>query len=488
MPNVEEVFTRQSVPVLTFVEPKEFSHLVVNLRTPGRGVVVEGPSGIGKTSAIQSAIEKLNLGGKVTKLSARVQEDVEYIEILPEMQNPGFVIVDDIHKLPNSSKARLADFMKILADRGDKETKIILIGINSAGKNLVDFAPDLVNRIDILRMENNPDEKVLQLLEKGEKALNISINIKEDIIKNAQGSFYIAQMMAYELCIKADILETQDTHKALSVSLESVKADVYERLSSVFRTRCEEFCRGTKFRPSGRAPYLHMLHWLATQNEWALDLRSAMRQHPEMRGSVGQVIDKGFLSALIDGDEEISSVIHFDKNNSMISVEDPQFVFYIRNIPWRAFSREIGFSNVDFQYKYDFALSFSGEDRVIAEKIFLRLQENEFEVFYDFNEQHRILAEDVEGYLRPIYDSDSRFVICILGKDYPRRAWTKFESSIFRDRFDQNAVIPVMLSSNPPGVFDEVSNRGNFSIDPSQELDPQIDRFVQLLIQKIEES
>ena len=47
---LEDVFKLSGVPEVTFVEPVEFSRLVVALRTKGRGVVIEGPSGIGKTN------------------------------------------------------------------------------------------------------------------------------------------------------------------------------------------------------------------------------------------------------------------------------------------------------------------------------------------------------------------------------------------------------------------------------------------------------
>lgn len=61
MPKLEEVFKIGGVPTHTFVAPLEYSQLVVALRTPGRGVVVEGPSGIGKTTAVSRAIQELGL-------------------------------------------------------------------------------------------------------------------------------------------------------------------------------------------------------------------------------------------------------------------------------------------------------------------------------------------------------------------------------------------------------------------------------------------
>ena len=46
---LEDVFKTSGTPTYTFVRPVEYTKLIVALRTKGRGLVVEGPSGIGKT-------------------------------------------------------------------------------------------------------------------------------------------------------------------------------------------------------------------------------------------------------------------------------------------------------------------------------------------------------------------------------------------------------------------------------------------------------
>ena len=76
--------------------------------------------------------------------------------------------------------------------------------------------------------------------------------------------------------------------------------------------------------------------------------------------------------------------------------KDPKFVYFLRNIIWHKFAREIGFKAeaLEFKSQYDFALSFSGSDRIIAEKIRNLLVENEVQVFYDKDEEHRILAKN----------------------------------------------------------------------------------------------
>lgn len=484
-PLLEEVFKTSGVPTYTFVEPAEYTRLLVSLRTPGRGVVIEGPSGIGKTSAVETALKKLGITQGITKLSARRVKDVEYIEALPSLGDVGLVMIDDFHKLSDHTRSALADYMKTLADEESTGTKVVIVGINKAGASLISFAEDLVNRIDIIPFESNADERVRQVIEQGSDALNITINVVDDMVLAAQGSFYIAQMLAREVCQRSTVLERQEARRAVEVSFQSVKADVWDRLSTSFRARCEKFCRGTKIRKEGRAPYLHILRWLAESNEWTLSLRDAMRQHAGMRVSVGQVVDKGYLQSLMDSDEDLSKVIHFDVKSEQVTVEDPQFIFFIRNIPWKQFAADLGFIGVEFASRYDFALSFAGEDRAAAEEFNRQLLEAQVEVFYDKNEQHRILASDVEEYLRPIYQSEAQIVIVLLSEMYPKKIWTKFESDQFKGRLKDGAVVPVWFSNTTAGMFDESRRFGGLTFDVGKPVAEEVERLVVVLLKKL---
>ncbi|MGI6300528.1 MAG: TIR domain-containing protein [Verrucomicrobiota bacterium] len=487
-PQLEEVFKVSGIPTYTFVEPKKYPYLLSNLRTPGRCLVVEGPSGIGKTTAVEKALAAVGLSENVTKLSARRQEDLEYIEILPEMPGVGIVLVDDYHKLPVLTKSKLADYLKVLADAEDEKTKIIVLGINQAGDSLIEFAPDLVNRIDVIRFETEPDEKVSGLLERGAQTLNAKLNVFDEIVAAASGSFYLAQMLGREICLNARIFQHEDEEQNTDVSFAAVSANVWDRLSTSFRKRTEHFCQGTKLRKEGRAPYLQILNWLATGESWTLDLRDAIRRNPSHRGSVAQVVDKGFLRDLVEGDKDIRAVLHYDDFSKQLTVEDPQYLFFLRGVPWRQFARDIGFLSVTFKRRYDFALSFAGADRSVAEALFGMLAENELEVFYDKNEQHRILAEDVEEYLRPIYQSEAQFVLVLIGPEYPKRIWTKFESDAFKERFADGAVIPIWFSDASPSMFDETRKHGGLDFDRSGDRDEQIREISKTLLAKVAES
>jgi len=97
---LEDVFKKSGIPTYTFVKPNEYNRIFIALRTKGRGVIVEGPSGIGKTTTIQKVIDELQLNKKVLKLSARKKDDLELIKLIPGSKDNGTIIIDDFHVLP----------------------------------------------------------------------------------------------------------------------------------------------------------------------------------------------------------------------------------------------------------------------------------------------------------------------------------------------------------------------------------------------------
>jgi len=115
------------------------------------------------------------------------------------------------------------------------------------------------------------------------------------------------------------------------------------------------------------------------------------------------------------------------------------------------------------------------------------LQEAESEVFYDKNEQHRLLAVDIEEYLRPIYQSEARFVIALLSQSYPKKIWTKIESEQFKERFKTGDVVPLWFSDAPAGMFDESRRVGGLTIDVSLPIDQEVERITRILLQKLAE-
>lgn len=483
--NVEEVFVKSGEPQVTYVEPEEYGALLVAIRTKGMGVVIEGPSGIGKTTAVHKVLTNLKMEYRI--LSARKGADLNDIKNISEGEFSGIVIIDDFHRLPDEIRKKMSNVMKYLADEGDNDKKIIIIGINKVGDSLVHFSPDLNNRITTIKFEVNSPEKIKELIEKGEKALNIELSNKNKIIELAQGSFHIAQIICQKICIENQIYQTQEKYETINYSIDKIVNKLYDEFSRSYFKIVSGFATGPGLRREGRAPYLHILKWLAESKEWSINLKSEIYKHPEQKASVSQIIDKGYLKDFINKNDKISESIHFEEITSILSVEDPKLIFYLKGIDWENFAQDIGYVQLVSSPKYDFALSFTGQKREIAEKLFNITSEAELSVFYDKNEQHSILSENVEEYLEKIYKTEAMFVIPLLSQDYPTNIWTRFESKAFRERFGENAVIPVWFKENPQGIFEESRKYGGFELDEKNGIDEQLKNFADILKKKLEE-
>lgn len=455
------------------------------MRSKGRGVVIEGPSGIGKTTCVLQVLENLGNRNDIRIFSGRKKKDLAEIEAIIDAECFGTVIIDDFHKLNATLKKDLSDLLKILADDEDENSKLVLVGINKTGKSLIEYSTDLRNRVDIIKFESNPDEKIEELLEKGECHLKVKLNVKDEIVRDSQGSFHLAQMLAHKACLESNILEECDTFKATTISFESLREIILDDLAISFSDITINFCKGQRVKKGSRAPYLHALYWLSKSDDMSINLESSLIEYPQHKNSVGQIITKGHLKEHYDSDVRYSEVIFYNEDTTELSIEDPKYFYFIKHLVWSKVAKKIGFHTVEFSSEYDYALSFSGMERDVAEYIYNKLTENEISVFYDINEQARILSKNVEEYLAPIYRSGSRFVVPILTQNYPSRIWCKFEADNFKERFGEQCVIPLWYSDSPPGMFDLSSGKGGFTFNPNEDKNSQLDKFVTLLIDKI---
>ena len=132
--------------------------------------------------------EQLEIQSRFQNLSARKPEDVDYIQALPELDAFGVVVVDDFHVLPPEVQSALADLLKRLADQETEHSKLVIVGINRAGDSLVRHAPDLSNRIDVIKFEVEPRNKIEELIHLGEEALNIDLEAGHQVVEAARGA------------------------------------------------------------------------------------------------------------------------------------------------------------------------------------------------------------------------------------------------------------------------------------------------------------
>ena len=78
-------------------------------------------------------------------------------------------------------------------------------------------------------------------------------------------------------------------------------------------------------------------------------------------------------------------------------------------------------------------------------------------------------------------------MIVLLSKDYPKKIWTKFESEHFKQRFGENAIIPIWFSDTDTSLFDESRKYGGLTFNVNGNLEDEAENIVATIAKKLEE-
>ena len=74
-------------------------------------------------------------------------------------------------------------------------------------------------------------------------------------------------------------------------------------------------------------------------------------------------------------------------------------------------------------FDYDVVISFSGQQREVAEEINETLKQAGLVTFYDYDHEHELLSEDLSIALQRIYFSRSRYAVTVLSRHFVESRW-----------------------------------------------------------------
>lgn len=324
-----EVFKQTGVPTLTFVEPEEFFRFRMALRQPGLGIVLEGPSGVGKTTLLRRAVaQDAGRLGDVTIFSARVPAD------LPKIRNllgghTGLVAVDDFQRLPVDLQDRLADYVKTLADDDTSSGKLIVVGIPGTARELIELGYDVATRIKVFRLGRVRESLLLQMVEKGEVALNITFDRRAEIVMAAAGSLLTAQMLCSTLAMMAGIEQTTPDRITVRTDIERARVEVTEELHLKYQRAVSKF---VALDGPSEVSCAELLLALSETADGVLPLDQFTRDRPELRSAIGRVFVDGLPTGLTGKHDEIATHLCYDPRGRRLVADDPQFIFYLRQL------------------------------------------------------------------------------------------------------------------------------------------------------------
>ncbi|GIE92741.1 HEAT repeat domain-containing protein [Paractinoplanes rishiriensis] len=355
---IDSVFRRNGPPVHTFVEPPDYDLLRMALRQPGLGIVIEGPTGIGKTSLVHACLEELrDEGYRVEELSARdPRHRPRLLEILGG-DHDGTVAVDDFHRLPAELRGRVADYLKLLADRGDEDRKLLIVGIPDTGRNLVRFGHDLGTRIQIFQLPKVDDDLVLQMIRRGEKALNVTFEQAGQIVRQAAGSLNVAQILCLHIAQLSRIDRTAEQHMVITDGIDRAMQYLDRALHATYQDVVHLFCRldGDKRRTCVDL----LLRLAGTDGVLALD--DVQREDPavarDIRTAILEPFPNGFEGPVGD---VLRQHLFLDPHSRQLVVENPLLLFYLRQRERTALVRATG--KRDEAPRSQIFISYSHED------------------------------------------------------------------------------------------------------------------------------
>lgn len=348
-----EIFRTNGPPDITFIKPVQFDDIVRELRVMGRGLIVEGPSKIGKSTAVKKALEAWGIAPKefdgklmtpADPVHSVVAEFEEIVDALATGQFTGHLLIDDFHYLRESHQRKLALRMKSLADQARPVAKVTIVGINPVGSSLSELVPDLAGRYRILQMGRQPDVKIAELIAAGEAAAGIRFNRRDEIINEADGSFYIAQLFCDRLLAKAEAEHLAGPELDLRPAdvIEAIRDDFHGRFYSLLR----DFAAHDR-RPPPRGAGIALLWLLSRSARGDLSIQEAIYRYPQVEAHFEWLRQSNLLS-FFNNHPEAKSLLYYNRAAGTLSIEDPQLKFFLRRLNWADLGAASGHANLQF--------------------------------------------------------------------------------------------------------------------------------------------
>jgi hypothetical protein len=441
-----DIYVTEGLPYLTYVNPPNYHEILVDVKKKGKPVVIEGPSGTGKTSTIMQILSEIKNEVEFTYLSARKRDDV--VTILKLINDPkgGNYVIDDFHRLVDTFKVSLSNIAKIAADEGSDSDypKLVIIGINQTGTELLNLAPDIAKRCGMHKIKPGTEEKINSIIERGEELLNIKFLRPKSIFSESKGDYWLTQLICQTMCIQNRVLNTQSEMRIVSANMKDIRKSIIERLENGYHPIVKDFCRGKRFRPSNDA-YIKFLQSISKMNEFPVDLNEMVGNVDDLFKVAINSIKEHRLNVHIKEKALLSNNFYYSQETKQFNVEDPALQYYIKHIDWKKLHKECGFQKSNGTHTFDIAISFAGENRVVAEEIAYTLRLLDYEVFYDRLYEANYLGSSWGKEFERIFTNDSKFVVCLLDIHHREKIWPTFERECFSEKVQTNEVIPVFL-------------------------------------------
>jgi hypothetical protein len=458
---LEDVFKTVGLPPYTYIKPPYYGEVRADISQPGKHLLIEGPSGIGKTCVVFKAFEDLKYqqNRDFLYVSCRDTGATDMVGGFLAAASNGaptgvpVLVIDDFHLLASAHRAEIGSQLKRLSDRAfelNTPPKAILIGIPTTGVSLLSDAYDLGPRLGTYVLKRVSDAEIDKLVSEGETALQVLFEDRDVLLSESAGNFWLAQYICNKVCASQEIYETQDDTRILTFDILGIRGRLMTELSQRYMPVAKTIAKGKKWRPGGNKPYLEILLALCKIPESVVTFDKLLYVLPEKRKPGIKAVRTRIAEVLLDPTKQVDlrKQIAFDPESGF-SIEDPLFRYFLTNLEPKRIYQELGVEDAVVEqanlYSYDIGFSFAGEVRRLVEVTNAELKKEDVVTFYDYDQQAVLLALDLEKILERIYAESCRFYLVFLDKHYREKVWTKYEKDVMTRPGRRDHIIPVIV-------------------------------------------
>lgn len=458
---LEDVFKTVGLPPYTYIKPAYYGEVRADISQPGKHLLIEGPSGIGKTCVAFKVFEDLGLvqGTDFDYVSCRDGNALIAVETFFAAAGDGartktpIIVIDDFHLLPAPRRAEIGSTLKRMSDRAFERTappKAVLIGIPTTGVSLLSDAYDLGPRLGTYVLARAPDSEIDRLISEGESALQVLFEDRDVLLSESAGNFWLAQYICSKVCASQEVYDTQDEVRIMTFDLLGIRQRLMTELTQRYLPVARTFARGKKWRPGGNKPYLEIILALCKIPDSVVTFDKLLNLVPDRRKPGIKAVRLRIAEVIFDVAKavDLRKQIAFDPDAGF-SIEDPLFRYFLSNLEQRRLYQELGVEDGTVEtnrlYSYDIGFSFAGEVRRIVEQVNAEMKSEDVITFYDYDQQAFLLALDLEETLGRVYAESCRYYLVFMDRHYKEKVWTKYEKNVMTRPGRKEHLIPVLL-------------------------------------------
>lgn len=354
--NINDIFRLDGPPTFTFIEPPELARLQLELRTMGTGLIVEGPSKVGKSTALCKAMDALGIGARDQlwwqgQRLPPLRDFSRRLDKLLEATRNTWLFIDDFHHVEDERYRReLASAMKVLADQPIRHAKVTLIGINPLGNSLVQVLPDLAGRFRVIRLDIEKDwtrsTRIAELIIRGESAANLRFKRRDEFIVAAEGSFFLAQYLCNVAAVQAGLYQVPRDAVEIELGPIDAIAAIQGELSARFRGPMIELA-AFDATPPPRGATLSLAWLLAQSGDGSVSVREARLRFPMLNAAFEWLLASNLTRCFLEH-PRLRGLLYYNGATQTLTTEDPQLKFYLRALSWDEFAEASGHGHVRF--------------------------------------------------------------------------------------------------------------------------------------------